>query len=204
MYTTPVEVHRRQFLHLIAEIKGLISESTDVPLQQSVNPLLDMLTAGIKSAATVNSSSTTSIPEPSVHESEESVSETNETITSETISSETNSIAKSETHPPKFPSNGFINIQRAQSRLELSEDDWEIARRDVQHAIKKKRLERESATPEIQNGKMYAALKWLQKLKGENGELKWPGFQGDDKAGMIKNFLRWEIHLMQQESTQGA
>jgi hypothetical protein len=132
MYTTPVEVHRRQFIHLIAEIKGLISESADVALQQSVNPLLDMLTAGIKSAGTVNIS-TTSIPEPSVPESEESVSETsisetNETITSETITSETNSTAKSETHPPKLPSNGFINIQRAQSRLELSEDDWEIAR----------------------------------------------------------------------------
>jgi len=142
MYTTPVEVHRRQFLHLIVEIKSLISESTDVALQQSVNPLLDMLTAGIKSAGTVNTS-TTSIPEPSVPESEESVSETsvsetsvsetsvsetNETITSETIASETKSTANSETHPPKLPSNGFINIQRAQTRLELSEDDWEIAR----------------------------------------------------------------------------
>jgi len=49
---------------------------------------------------------------------------------------------------------------------------------------------------------MIAALKWLQKLKGEDGELKWPGFQGETKAGMIKNFLRWEIHLMQESNQE--
>jgi len=45
---------------------------------------------------------------------------------------------------------------------------------------------------------MFSALKYLQKLKGEDGEVKWPGFQGEDKLGMIMNFIRWEIHEMQE------
>jgi len=118
MYAIPVEVHRRQFLRLIDDIKGLVLESTDSNLQQSVQPLLEMLTAGIKAAATPNSPTTSISESPAPENHEEAASETGERVSED----------KPVTYPPKPPSNGIINIPRAQARLKISPDDWEIAR----------------------------------------------------------------------------
>lgn len=117
MYTTSYEVHRRQFVHLIDEIQGVVSESSDVTLQQSINPLLEMLKAGINFAMTTKPTIISPL-ESTVPESEDSVDER----------SEPDSVAKQPGALPKPPSNGILNIPNAKHRLELSEEDWEAAR----------------------------------------------------------------------------
>lgn len=120
MSMTPQAVHEKQFLYLIHEIECLVVNSTDIDLQESATPLLEMLKVGIKASARIKVAPVSG-PQTPVENNDEFVSESLE---------EPPHDDKPSNEVPKIPSNGIINIGRAQQRLQLSEEDgtWELAR----------------------------------------------------------------------------
>lgn len=134
MSMTPQAVHEKQFLYLIHEIECLVVNSTDIDLQESATPLLEMLKVGIKASARIKVAPV-SRPQTPVENNDEFVSESLEEPPHDDKPSNdddkpSNDDDKPSNEVPKIPSNGIINIGRAQQRLQLSEEDctWELAR----------------------------------------------------------------------------
>jgi hypothetical protein len=120
MSMIPQAVHEKQFLYLIHEIECLVVNSTDIDLQESAAPLLEMLKVGIMASARVKVVPV-STPQTPVQSNGEFVSESfDEPLHDDKPSDDV----------PKIPSNGILNIKKAQKRLQLSEEDctWDLAR----------------------------------------------------------------------------
>ena len=120
MSMTPQAVHEKQFLYLIHEVECLVVNSTDIDLQESATPLLEMLKVGITASARIKVAPLSRSQTPV---------QNNDEFGSESLDEPLHDDKPSDA-VAKIPSNGIINIKRAQERLQLSEEDctWDLAR----------------------------------------------------------------------------